>query len=119
MNTEMTNAIRKTATERLEQMTEYCSYRDGYPHYIHDLFYLYSLIVSRSLARYYEEFGYSEVNLENVTAAKQFFKYPTVSQFEKETITMLNNYLAKRDSENKLLPMRYSGGNPNGMAAVG
>ena len=125
MNSEMINSIRRTATERLESMTEYCSYRDGYPHFIHDLFYLYSFVVSRSLSRYYDEFGYTEISLDNVISAKQFFKYPPVSQFEKESITMLNDYLARRDRESKLLPMHYTGkstngptgGNPNGLAA--
>lgn len=120
MNSEVINSIRKTATERLEQMTEYCSYRDGYPNYIHDLFYLYSFVVSRSLSRYYDEFGYTEISLENVKAGKEFFKYPPVSQFEKECITMLNDYLARRDGESKLLPMRYeAGGKPYGLVSNG
>ncbi len=117
MNSEVINSIRKTATERLESMTEYCSYRDGYPNYIHDLFYLYSFIVSRSLDRYYDEFGHAEVSLENIALAKQFFKYPPVSQFEKECVVMLNDYLKRRDRESKLLPIHYDvGGKPYGMA---
>ncbi|HOW16595.1 MAG TPA: hypothetical protein PK443_02670 [bacterium] len=116
MNTDLTNVIRKTARERLEQITEFCSYRDGYPHYIHDLFYLYSLIASRSLARYYEEFGHSEISLENVRDAKKYFNYPQVSDFERDCISYINAYLVKKESEQKLVPMHYPGGNPNGMA---
>jgi len=117
MNSETINVIRKTATERLERITEYCSYRDGYPLYFHDLFYLYTFISLRSPERYYDELGYTEVNLENVVMAKQFFQYGPVSDFEKQCITMLNNYLTKRDRESKLLPMHYDGGGkPYGMA---
>ena len=115
MNSETINVIRKTATERLEQITEYCSYRE-YPLYFHDLFYLYTFISLRSAERYYGELGYTEVNLENVVMAKQFFQYGPVSDFEKQCITTLGDYLKRRDRESKLLPMNYTGGKTHGMA---
>ena len=115
MTSEVINTIRKTATERLEQITEYCSYTE-YPPYLHDLFYLYSLIVSRDPARYCDQFGYTEIDLDNVIAAKAYFKYPAVSEFEKGCIAMLNDYQTKRDRESKLLPMNYTGGKNYGMA---
>lgn len=116
MNSETINIIRKTASERLDQLTEYCSYRDGYPIQIHQLFYLYTLIASRSLARYYDEFGYTEISLDDVIEAKKLFNYGPVSKFEATCIAELNEYLARRDKETKLLPMHYKGVNPHGLA---
>ena len=116
MTSSISDTIRRTAIERLEQITEFCSHRDGYSLYIHDLFYLYSLIASKSLSRFYDQFGHIEINLENVAMAKQFFKYAPVSQFEKECITTLSDYLNRRDRESKLLPMHYTGDKNYGMA---
>jgi hypothetical protein len=60
------------------------------PHYAVDLYALYYFIMTRSFQKYVENFDLQTVDVEKITMAKDFFKFPAVSPFEKDVAHLLN-----------------------------
>ena len=105
MTQDQIKKIQDICWQRIEIMENASSY-GMLPHYASDLYALYYLIMTRSFQRYVDSFGLELVDVEKIAMAKDYFKFPAISPFEKDVAHLLNQMVEGKARKDR--PMQAS-----------
>ena len=93
---DLKSEIRHEAMRRMERIEEIYSNGLTVPPEVMSLYGMLTAVASDSIGRYFDNFGYREIDTGDINDAKQDLNWAPITDFEREVIALINEHCRQR-----------------------